>query len=108
MNGSSIPKISVGNTLKLYLFPTLVSILAMLIWRDVSELRSDVKALLAQSSVDKTKIDALERDVKSLEQTVYMKKPLASNEEEIQSYDKFFKHEELFDVKKHLNNQNIL
>lgn len=101
-------KTSVGNTLKLYLFPTLVSILAMLIWRDVSELRTDVKALLAQSNVDKTKIDALERDVKSLEQTVYMKKPLASNAEEIQSYDKYFKHEELFDVKKHLNTQNIL
>lgn len=105
---NSLSKTSVGNTLKLYLFPTLVSILAMLIWRDVSELRTDVKALLAQSNVDKTKIDALERDVKSLEQTVYMKKPLASNEEEIQSYDKFFKHEELFDVKKHLNTQNIL
>jgi len=108
MIGSSVPKTSIGNTLKVYLFPTLVTILSMMIWRDVSELRTDVKALLAQSNVDKTKIDALERDVKSLEQTVYMKKPLAKNEEEIFSYDNLFKHEELFDVKKHLNNQNLL
>ena len=108
MIGSSVPKTSIGNTLKVYLFPTLVTILSMMIWRDVSELRTDVKALLAQSNVDKTKIDALERDVKSLEQTVYMKKPLASNEENISSYDNLFKHEELFDVKKHLNNQNLL
>ena len=55
----SIPssKTSMGNTFKIYLFPAMVSVLSMLIWRDVSELRSDVKALLAQSSVDKTKIE---------------------------------------------------
>ena len=48
---------------KVWIFPSLVSILAMLIWNDVSEIKSDVKALMAQSNVDKTRIDNLERVV---------------------------------------------
>jgi hypothetical protein len=48
---------------KVWIFPTLVSILAMLIWNDVSEIKSDVKALMAQSNIDKTRIDNLERVV---------------------------------------------
>lgn len=48
---------------KIWIFPSLVSILAMMIWNDVSEIKSDVKALMAQSNVDKTRIDNLERQV---------------------------------------------
>jgi hypothetical protein len=48
---------------KVWIFPSLVSILAMLIWNDVSEIKSDVKALMAQSNIDKTRIDNLERVV---------------------------------------------
>jgi hypothetical protein len=96
-------KTSVMNGIKVYLFPTLVTILAMMIWHDVTELRSDVKSLLAQSNVDKTKIDNLEKDVKMLEQAAITKK-IAADFEIVQpvSYDKYFKHEEIFDIKKHL------
>lgn len=48
---------------KVWIFPSLVSILAMMIWNDVSEIKADVKALMAQSNVDKTRIDNLERNV---------------------------------------------
>ena len=48
---------------KVWIFPSLVSILAMMIWNDVSEIKSDVKALMAQSNIDKTRIDNLERNV---------------------------------------------
>lgn len=48
---------------KVWVFPTLVSILAMLIWNDVNEIKADVKALMAQSNIDKTRIDNLERQV---------------------------------------------
>jgi len=48
---------------KVWIFPSLVSILAMMIWNDVNEIKSDVKALMAQSNVDKTRIDNLERNV---------------------------------------------
>lgn len=95
-------KTSVMNGIKVYLFPTLVTILAMMIWRDVTELRSDVKSLLAQSSVDKTKIESLEKDVKMLEQAVFTKKLTAQADLFNVEHDKYFKHEEVFDIKKHL------
>lgn len=102
------PKTSVGNTFKIYLFPAMVSVLSMLIWRDVSELRSDVKALLAQSSVDKTKIEALERDVKTLENMVFSNKKIVYNDVLTYSHDTLFKHEEIFDIKKYIKSQNTL
>ena len=51
------------NAFKVWIFPSLVSIIALLIWNDVNEIKSDVKALMAQSNIDKTRIDNLERQV---------------------------------------------
>lgn len=48
---------------KIWIFPGIVSILGMMIWQDVTEIKKDVKALMAQSNIDKTRIDALERQV---------------------------------------------
>ncbi len=48
---------------KIWVFPSLVSILAMMIWNDVNEIKADVKQLMAQSNIDKTRIDNLERQV---------------------------------------------
>jgi hypothetical protein len=95
------PKSSIGNAIKLYLFPVLVTILATLIWRDVTEMRSDVKMLLAQSNVDKTDIQNLKRDVQMLEQAVFNKRVVAETEFDI-NHDKFFKHEDIFDINKYL------
>lgn len=50
-------------TFKNWIFPGLVSILGVLIWQDVTEIKQDVKALMAQSNIDKTRIDNLERAV---------------------------------------------
>ena len=88
------------NTFKLYLFPVLVTILATLIWRDVTEMRADIKMLLAQSNIDKTKIEQLEKDVRSLEQSVYTKKTIASIV--VTPHDTYFKHEDVFDIKKYI------
>ncbi len=49
--------------IKTWLFPLLMSGFAGLIWQDVTEIKADVKALMAQSNIDKTRIDALERAV---------------------------------------------
>lgn len=99
MSVSPSPKNSMGNTVKLYLFPALVTILASLIWRDVTEMRADIKALLAQSNVDKTDIQNLKRDVDKLEQAVFNRK-IAAN---MESFPKlFFKHEDVFDVKDYI------
>ena len=99
------PKNSIGNSIKLYFFPSLVTILAMLIWRDVSELRSDVKSLLAQSNVDKTEILNLKRDVEILNHRMF--KPVAMShaigDNSLIAYrDKYFKHEEIFDINNYL------
>jgi hypothetical protein len=48
---------------KSWLFPALISALGMMIWNDVNEIKADVKALMAQSNIDKTRIDNLEREV---------------------------------------------
>lgn len=54
---------SAVESFKVWVFPSLVSILAMMIWNDVSEIKADVKALMAQSNIDKTRIDNLERQL---------------------------------------------
>lgn len=47
--------------IKSWVFPGLITVLAAIIWSDVQEIKSDVKALMAQSNIDKTRIDNLER-----------------------------------------------
>lgn len=51
--------------IKTWLFPSLISILAAIIWNDVQEIKTDIKALIAQSNIDKTRIDNLERQMYS-------------------------------------------
>ncbi len=65
--------------LKVWLFPALVTLLSTIIWRDVTELKSDVKALLAQSNVDKTRINSLERQIDIINQLIMQQKPSGSN-----------------------------
>lgn len=48
---------------KLYLFPGLVSVLGLVIWSIVTEIRSDMKFLMSQYSADHVRIDNLERIV---------------------------------------------
>ena len=48
---------------KVWIFPSLVSLVSLLIWNDVNEIKADVKLLMAQSNVDKTRIDNLERQL---------------------------------------------
>jgi hypothetical protein len=108
MSVSPTPKNSVSNTLKIYVFPALVTILATLIWRDVTEMRNDVKSLLAQSNVDKTEIQNLKKDVQMLDHQVF-KTPMPvamtdvnAMENLILYRDKYFKHEDIFDIKKYI------
>ena len=54
-------------SIKAYLFPTVVSILSMMIWYDVTEIKKDLKVLMAQSNVDKTRIDHIEKEMDRLQ-----------------------------------------
>jgi len=105
MSGTPTPKSSVANALKIYLFPSLVTVLAMMIWRDVTEMRSDVKMLLAQSNIDKTEIQNLKRDVEILNRQVFKTPPMAVKAKDYLiniPHDEYFKHEDIFDVTKYV------
>jgi hypothetical protein len=64
---------------KLWLFPVVVTVLASVIYKEILEVRSDVKQLLAQSNIDKTRIELLEKQVQMLNQAVFFKKGIANN-----------------------------
>lgn len=65
-NKSEYPKEQVISILKEWASPVLIGIVGMLLWRDVTEMRNDVKLLLTQQSADRVKIEQLEDDVKLL------------------------------------------
>jgi hypothetical protein len=71
-------------TFKVWIFPSLVSILAIMIWNDVNTIKADVKALMAQSNVDKTRIDNLERII--YKKTASIPINLPNRELELESY----------------------
>jgi hypothetical protein len=62
-------------SIKAWIFPTLLSVLAMMIWNDVNEIKADVKALMAQSNIDKTRIDNLERIIYKKEASLPVDRP---------------------------------
>lgn len=49
--------------IKSWMFPGVITVLGALLWNDIREIKTDVKALIAQSNIDKTRIDGLEREV---------------------------------------------
>lgn len=99
-----------ADQVKVWLFPALVTMLATITYREVLEIRSDVKQLLAQSNIDKTKIENLEKDVRMLDQAVFNKKITAStneSDEQKKTLDlladiRYFKPEEEFDINKYV------
>jgi guanylate kinase len=109
MSGAPISKNSMGNTIKIYLFPALVTVLATLIWRDVTEMRSDIKALLAQSNIDKTEIQNLKRDVQILNHEVFKTPmgPVTSNTlvdgTMVYRHDKYFRHQNFYSINDIIN-----
>jgi len=65
-NKTDYPKEQVISILKEWASPVLIALVGMLLWRDITEMRSDVKLLLVQQSADRVKIEQLEDDVKLL------------------------------------------
>lgn len=56
------------SAVKEWLSPMLIAIVGTLLWRDLSDLKNDVKTLLIQQSENATRIQLLERDVDILKQ----------------------------------------
>lgn len=62
---------------KTWLTPGVIGVLGMFIWRDLSELRADVKQLLAQGTEYHIKIAKLEADVEILNERFLFKESAA-------------------------------
>jgi hypothetical protein len=67
-----VSKTEIIDQVKTWLTPSVICILGMFIWRDLSELRADVKQLLAQSTEDHIKIGRLEEDIDFLKKRVFL------------------------------------
>ncbi len=51
------------SSFKAWLTPILMSILGIMIWHDLNEMKTDIKTLLAKDSANQIRIDQLEKDV---------------------------------------------
>lgn len=68
---TSSSKDQILSVLKEWIAPTLISIVGMLVWRDINELRADVKILLLNQSASAVEIQSLKSDVASLKAVVF-------------------------------------
>lgn len=58
------------NALRTWIFPSVMSLVSLLIWSmvddiksDIADVKADIKVLMAQSNIDKTRIDNIERQI---------------------------------------------
>ena len=63
---------SVINSIKSWLFPSVVTILSYVLYEDIKEIKADVKQLLAQSASDHTEIINLKSQVNTLNTKVFV------------------------------------
>jgi hypothetical protein len=77
-----VSKNQIIDQIKIWLTPGVVGVLGMFIWRDLTELRSDVKKLLAQGTEDHIKIAQLEADMDLLKKRVFFKETTAFLQQE--------------------------
>jgi len=97
-------KEKVISTVKEWASPMLIGLVGLLLWRDITEMRQDVKQLLLNQSADRVKIEQLESDVSMLKTYVFSSsggvptKPTEIPEEKNQTY--YIKPENDIDFKK--------
>jgi len=97
-------KNSITDTIKIWLFPTLFTSLSYMILQDVKDMQRDLRNLLNQSGIDRTKIENLDKRVTNLEATVYMKPSISRvvSEVTLPIISRYFIKPEEFDIKKYL------
>ena len=97
-------KEKVISTVKEWASPMLIGLVGILLWRDITEMRADVKLLLTNQSADRVKIEQLESDVSMLKNYVFSTsgslptRPAQVPEERSQTY--YVKPENDIDFKK--------
>jgi hypothetical protein len=68
---ASIPQNALLTTVKSWLFPSVLSILALMLYDDIKEIKTDVKQLLAQSAADHVEIMNLKEETNTLHNKVF-------------------------------------
>lgn len=87
--------------IKVWIAPTLFTGVTYLLWADISEMKSDVKKLLAESEYRRAVIETLKGDVEQLKKTVYYNKSTSNNNPKIEFRDiSYFIAEDIFRIKK--------
>jgi hypothetical protein len=94
-----MPTTNIIDKIKVWASPTIISILGLIIWTDLQEMKHDVKRLLEASSSQQARIESLESDL-TLIKSLYFKRVSneASKEEVLPFFIPFAKHEELCDL----------
>jgi hypothetical protein len=68
---ASVSQNALLTTVKSWLFPTVLSILALMLYDDIKEIKTDVKQLLAQSAADHVEIMNLKEETNTLHNKVF-------------------------------------
>jgi hypothetical protein len=96
-------KESIGEQVRKWIFPSVMSLLSLLIWSmvddiksDIADVKADIKTLMAQSNIDKTRIDNLERQVYKINATSYPSMPPVQEPELIKRVAILPKEDELY------------
>ena len=94
-----MPTTNIIDKIKVWASPTIISILGLIIWTDLQEMKHDVKRLLEVSSSQQARIESLESDL-TLIKGLYFKRVSneASKEEKLPFFIPFAKHEEIYDL----------
>ena len=72
---------SLINTVKVWLFPSVLTVMSYMLYDDIKEIKSDVKILLTQSASDHTEIENLKQNVTNLNNKVFAMTPVKDKSE---------------------------
>lgn len=96
--------------IKIWASPAILSVLGMMIWADLREMKQDVKRLLEVSSSQQARIESLEKDI-ALIKGNYFKRAANTEDNDNKGHLPFFipfaKHEETYSVEKEKEKTSI-
>ena len=100
-----MPTTNIIDKIKIWASPAIISILGMVIWADLQEMKRDVKRLLEVSSSQQARIESLERDMSLIKSTYFKRasnEPIKQEDKTLPFFMPFAKHEEICDLKSQL------
>lgn len=78
---ATAPEKSLINTVKVWLFPSVITVMSYMLYDDIKEIKADVKKLLTQSASDHTEIENLKQNITNLNNKVFVMTPVKDKSE---------------------------